>query len=82
MLVQNLERLNDNVTEESDGIHNTLSIIENLVIDSNWVSCNGVIEIAICQQVGTYIFLNYSLTFTPFYINIYFSRIVPPGYLI
>ncbi len=31
MLVQNLDRLNDNVREESDGIHNTLSIIENLV---------------------------------------------------
>ena len=31
MLVQNLDRLNDNVREESDGIHNTLSVIENLV---------------------------------------------------
>ena len=31
-LVQNLERLNDAVSrEESDGIHNILSIIENLV---------------------------------------------------
>jgi hypothetical protein len=29
--VQNLDRLNDQVREESDGIHNTLSIIENLV---------------------------------------------------
>ena len=31
MLIQNLDRLNDNVREESDGIHNSLSIIENLV---------------------------------------------------
>ena len=32
LLVQNLERLNDGASrEESDGIHNTLSIIENLV---------------------------------------------------
>lgn len=30
LLVQNLERLNETVKEESDGIHNTLSIIENL----------------------------------------------------
>ena len=31
LLVQNLDRLNENVREESDGIHNTLSIVENLV---------------------------------------------------
>merc|ERR1719376_1406303 len=31
LLVQNLERLNENVREESDGIHNSLSIVENLV---------------------------------------------------
>ena len=38
MLVQNLDRLNDNVREESDGIHNTLSVIENLVrTSSNWL---------------------------------------------
>ncbi|KAF7286169.1 hypothetical protein GWI33_007131 [Rhynchophorus ferrugineus] len=30
LLVQNLERLDENVKEESDGVHNTLSIIENL----------------------------------------------------
>lgn len=30
LLVQNLERLNETVKEESDGVHNTLSIIENL----------------------------------------------------
>lgn len=31
LLVQNLERLNETVKEESDGVHNTLSIIENLI---------------------------------------------------
>ena len=31
LLVQNLERLNDAVNEESDGIHNTLAIFENLI---------------------------------------------------
>ncbi len=31
LLIQNLERLNDSVKEESDGVHNTLSIFENLV---------------------------------------------------
>ena len=32
LLVQNLERLNDSASkEESDGVHNTLSIIENLI---------------------------------------------------
>ncbi|XP_060517371.1 beta-catenin-like protein 1 isoform X2 [Cylas formicarius] len=30
LLVQNLERLDENVKEEADGVHNTLSIIENL----------------------------------------------------
>ncbi|XP_055378188.1 beta-catenin-like protein 1 [Condylostylus longicornis] len=30
LLVQNLERLNESVKEESDGVHNSLSIIENL----------------------------------------------------
>merc|ERR1712141_975148 len=30
-LVQNLDRLNEGVREESDGIHNTLSIVENLI---------------------------------------------------
>lgn len=29
--MQNLDRLNDAVREESDGIHNTLSIFENLI---------------------------------------------------
>merc|ERR1719510_1874786 len=31
LLVQNIDRLNENVKEESDGIHNTLSIVENLI---------------------------------------------------
>ncbi len=31
LLVQNLERMNDAVREESDGIHNTLAIFENLL---------------------------------------------------
>lgn len=31
LLVQNLDRLNESVKEESDGIHNTLSIVENLI---------------------------------------------------
>ena len=31
LLVQNLDRLNESIREESDGIHNTLSIVENLV---------------------------------------------------
>jgi len=31
LIVQNLDRLNENVKEESDGIHNTLSIVENLI---------------------------------------------------
>ncbi|KAH3776937.1 beta-catenin-like protein 1 [Dreissena polymorpha] len=30
LLVQNLERLDENVKEESDGVHNTLGIIENM----------------------------------------------------
>lgn len=30
LLVQNLDRLNENVKEEADGVHNTLAIIENL----------------------------------------------------
>lgn len=31
LLVQNLERLDESVKEEADGVHNTLSIIENLI---------------------------------------------------
>ncbi len=31
LLVQNLERLDDNVKEEAEGIHSSLGIIENLV---------------------------------------------------
>jgi len=31
LLIQNMERLNESVREESDGIHNTLSIVENLI---------------------------------------------------
>ena len=31
LLVSNLERLDESVKEESDGVHNTLAIIENLV---------------------------------------------------
>ena len=31
LLVQNLDRLRDDVREESAGVHNTLSILENLV---------------------------------------------------
>ncbi|CAH0557978.1 unnamed protein product [Brassicogethes aeneus] len=31
LLVQNLDRLDETVKEESDGVHNTLSIIENLI---------------------------------------------------
>lgn len=30
VLVQNLERLDENLKEESDGVHNTLSIVENI----------------------------------------------------
>ena len=30
LLVQNMERLDENIKEEADGIHNTLGIIENL----------------------------------------------------
>uniref|UniRef100_A0ACB8F7D7 Beta-catenin-like protein 1 n=1 Tax=Sphaerodactylus townsendi TaxID=933632 RepID=A0ACB8F7D7_9SAUR len=30
LLVQNLERLDENVKEEADGVHNTLAIIENM----------------------------------------------------
>ena len=30
LLVQNMERLNEDVKEEGDGVHNTLGIIENL----------------------------------------------------
>lgn len=30
MLVQNMERLDENVKEEGDGVHNTLSTIENM----------------------------------------------------
>ncbi|EDV41882.2 uncharacterized protein Dana_GF17276 [Drosophila ananassae] len=38
LLVQNLERLNEKVKEEADGVHNTLAIIENLTeIDSEFV---------------------------------------------
>ncbi|KAI8045371.1 hypothetical protein M5D96_001551 [Drosophila gunungcola] len=38
LLVQNLERLNEQVKEESDGVHNTLAIVENLTeIDSEFV---------------------------------------------
>ncbi|ALC46362.1 CG11964 [Drosophila busckii] len=38
LLVQNLERLNEQVKEEADGVHNTLAIIENLTeIDSEFV---------------------------------------------
>lgn len=35
LLVQNLERLNEQVKEEADGVHNTLSIIENLTEMNN-----------------------------------------------
>jgi len=31
LLVSNLERLNESVKEEADGVHNTLSIVENIV---------------------------------------------------
>ncbi|KAK3086197.1 hypothetical protein FSP39_015083, partial [Pinctada imbricata] len=31
VLVQNLDRLDENVKEESDGVHNTLNIVENLL---------------------------------------------------
>ena len=31
LLIQNMERMNEGVREESDGIHNTLSIVENLI---------------------------------------------------
>ncbi len=31
LLIQNLDRLNDGVREEADGIHNTLAVFENLV---------------------------------------------------
>ena len=31
LIIQNLDRLNESVREESDGIHNTLAIVENLV---------------------------------------------------
>ncbi|KAM8703527.1 hypothetical protein ACLKA7_008192 [Drosophila subpalustris] len=38
LLVQNLERLNEQVKEESDGVHNTLAIVENLTeIDGEFV---------------------------------------------
>ncbi|KAH8351160.1 hypothetical protein KR084_008505, partial [Drosophila pseudotakahashii] len=38
LLVQNLERLNEQVKEEADGVHNTLAIVENLTeIDSEFV---------------------------------------------
>ncbi|KAH8250204.1 beta-catenin-like protein 1 [Drosophila bipectinata] len=38
LLVQNLERLNEKVKEEADGVHNTLAIVENLTeIDSEFV---------------------------------------------
>ncbi|EDV29036.1 Beta-catenin-like protein 1 [Trichoplax sp. H2] len=30
LLIQNIERLNDSIREEADGVHNTLAIIENL----------------------------------------------------
>lgn len=30
LLVQNMERLNESIKEESDGVHNTLSTIENM----------------------------------------------------
>ncbi|KAL1774856.1 beta-catenin 1, partial [Sigmodon hispidus] len=30
LLVQNLERLNEFVREEADGVHNTLAIMENM----------------------------------------------------
>jgi beta-catenin-like protein 1 len=30
LLVQNLERLDENVAEEAEGVHNTLSIFENI----------------------------------------------------
>ncbi|XP_075146700.1 beta-catenin-like protein 1 [Haematobia irritans] len=35
LLVQNLERLNEQIKEEADGVHNTLSIIENLTEMNN-----------------------------------------------
>ncbi|TMW50569.1 hypothetical protein DOY81_004355 [Sarcophaga bullata] len=35
LLVQNLDRLNEQVKEEADGVHNTLSIIENLTEMNN-----------------------------------------------
>ncbi|XP_030571788.1 beta-catenin-like protein 1 [Drosophila novamexicana] len=38
LLVQNLDRLNEQVKEEADGVHNTLAIVENLTeIDSEFV---------------------------------------------
>ncbi|XP_043949325.1 beta-catenin-like protein 1 isoform X1 [Drosophila biarmipes] len=38
LLVQNLERLNEQVKEEADGVHNTLAIVENLTeIDAEFV---------------------------------------------
>ncbi|EDV95084.1 beta-catenin-like protein 1 [Drosophila grimshawi] len=38
LLVQNLERLNEQVKEEADGVHNTLAIVENLTeIDGEFV---------------------------------------------
>ncbi|XP_058979971.1 beta-catenin-like protein 1 [Musca domestica] len=35
LLVQNLERLNEQIKEEADGVHNTLSIVENLTEMNN-----------------------------------------------
>jgi len=49
LLVSNLERLDESVKEESDGVHNTLAIIENLV----------ELKPEICKEVAEAGFINW-----------------------
>jgi len=44
LLIQNMERLNEGVREESDGIHNTLSIVENLIEFRPEVICKEIAQ--------------------------------------
>jgi len=44
LLIQNMERLNEGVREESDGIHNTLSIVENLIEFRPQVICKEIAQ--------------------------------------
>lgn len=50
LLVQNLERLDESVKEEADGVHNTLAIFENLT-ELNPVICKEAAEQGLMQWI-------------------------------